>query len=109
MIEHTSIGQGHAYRLYQAYVDTIQKSMRHIHLAKIVPHCLSIHSIRLSEKMDFVRQASLPNKIRYMDGTFGNEIVLKWTNPNFCELSLLQYDEYLRSLIDKTPSSTLNS
>jgi RimJ/RimL family protein N-acetyltransferase len=59
--------------------------MRHIRVVEIAPHCSSIQSIRLSEKVGFVRQASIPNKIRYTDGTFVNEIVLHWTNPHFCE------------------------
>lgn len=107
MTEPTAIGQRHAFKLYQAYRDEIEKSMCHILLVETVPYCSSIHPIGVSDKVGFIRQASLPNKIRYTDGTFGSEIVLHWTNPNFCEQSLLQYHEYLRTLIKETPSSSL--
>ena len=107
MVKPSSIGQGHVHKLYQTYHDEIQTSMRHIRLVEIVPHDSNIHAIRLNEKLVFVRQASLPNKIRYANGTFGSEIVMQWINPHFCELSLLRYHEYLRGLSNKTSSSTL--
>lgn len=109
MIDPSVAGQGRAQKLIQAYRNEILNSMRHIRFVETVPHCASIQPIRLNEKVGFVRQAILPNKIRYTDGTFGNEVVMHCINPNFCEQSLLQYHEYLRSLIDETSHSSLNT
>jgi RimJ/RimL family protein N-acetyltransferase len=109
MIEPSGIRQGHANKICKAYRDEVIRSMHHIRLVEIVPHCSNIHAIRLYEKIGFIRQTALPNKIRYVDGTFGNEIIMQCTNPNFCEQSLLQYHEYLQKLINDTPSPSLKS
>jgi L-amino acid N-acyltransferase YncA len=51
MMKPTAIGKGYVCKLYQAFYDEVQNSMRHIRLIEIVVHSSNIHSIRLNKKM----------------------------------------------------------
>ena len=107
MLDPTAVGQRLGCKLGEKYLNTIQMSMRHIHLMEAVPHCLSAQSIGLTERFGFKRCATIPKKIHYTDGSFGNQIVLQWTNPQFCQESLLRYHEYLHSLANRVPNTSL--
>ena len=57
-------------------------------------------SVRSQEKADFTIQAGIPAKIWHADGTFGDDLVLRCTNPNFCYQALLAYHAYLKNLLN---------
>ena len=102
MMDPSAVAQGFGAQLLRAYLNEIQKSLRHIRVMELLPYDSNVIGIQLYERMGFVLTATLPKKIRYMDGTFGDQLLMNWTNPDFCEQALLQYYEYLQKLITDT-------
>lgn len=102
MVDPNAVGQGLGAQLLKAYQDEIQKSFQHIRAMELLPYNSNIRGIRLYEKMGFVLTATLPGKIRYIDGTFGDQLLMNWINPNFSNQALLQYHEHLQKLITET-------
>ncbi|CAF1353719.1 unnamed protein product [Rotaria sordida] len=98
MMDPTAVGQGFGTQLLEAYLDELQKSLRHIRVMELLPYDLNVKGIRLYERMGFVLTATLPNKIRYLNGTFGDQLLMNWINPSFCDQVLLQYYQYLKTL-----------
>lgn len=99
MIDPTVIGQGFGTRLLRTYLDEIQTTMQHIRVMELLPYNLNVKGIQLYERMGFVHVATSPNKIRYVDGTFGDQLLMHWINPNFCDKALEKYHDYLQRLI----------
>jgi len=99
MIEPTLSSQGFGTLLWRSYLQEVQEHMRHIQIMEILPHASNTEAIRIYEKKGFKLLATLPNKIRYENGTFGAQLVMYITNPNFCNQVLLQYHTYLQKLI----------
>jgi RimJ/RimL family protein N-acetyltransferase len=102
MIDSNTVGQGLGTQLLKAYQDEIQKSFQHIRVMELLPYNSNIKGIGLYKKMGFVLTATLPGKIRYIDGTFGDQLLMNWTNPNFSNQALLEYYEHLQKLINQT-------
>ena len=100
MMDPDTVGQGLGTQLLKAYQDEIQKSFQHIRVMELLPYNSNIKGIGLYEKMGFVLTATLPGKIRYIDGAFGDQLLMNWTNPNFSNQALLEYYEYLQKLIN---------
>lgn len=108
LTEPTLSGQRFGSLLCQSYIHEVQEHMRHIQIMEIVPHTSNIRAIKLYEQIGFVLIAALPNKIRYENGTFGAQLVMHKTNPNFCNSAHLQYHIYLQKLINEPQSSSSN-
>jgi RimJ/RimL family protein N-acetyltransferase len=110
MIDPTALGEGFSTQLLRTYLGEIQKSWRHIRVMELLPHDSNIRGIRLYERLGFILTATLANQIRYVDGTFGDQLVMTWINPNFCSQALLKYYQYLEKLIHEDYSiSSRNS
>ena len=110
MIEPSAISQGYAPKLCHAFMNEVQRSMHHIRFVDGPSYSSNTHSIYLQKKLGLVYQATLPMRIHYLDGTYGDEIFMRWVNVNFCQRALDRYNEYLKTLIDESSiSSTLQN
>jgi hypothetical protein len=78
----------------------IKTNMRHILKFEIYPHKTNKLAVQMYCKLGFKIELSNANKIRNYDGSFGDELLMSWENPNFSQDKLNEYHLYLKELID---------
>ena len=98
--KHISCGYGKI--ICQAFIDIVIKNMPHIKYIELRPFGYNEKAIAIYKKLGFYEAGKSLSFARNLNGVLSDEVILHYNNPNFTELSLLEYHKYLSKLNEES-------
>ena len=84
-----------AYRFFSGLFRSWSEKMKYIKYVRTVPHAINDRVLRMSEAVGMRKIGTHEGAIMCKDGSFVDEVTLIWENPDFSQVSLLRYHQYL--------------
>ena len=69
-------GQGLGQRLFETYIDRVRTLMPHIRRIELMCRESNIRALKLYERLGFIAEGRLKNRVRKPDGNFEDDLIL---------------------------------